>query len=66
MPPVLPRTGAARGNSWSFEVVVVEKRARRVAGEILRETKGVSLRMTDVKIKQAAAGSPRNAKRTGG
>jgi len=37
-----------------------------VAGEILRETKGVSLRMTDVKIKQAAAGSPRNAERTGG
>jgi hypothetical protein len=26
VPPVLPRAGAARGDSWSFEVVVVEAR----------------------------------------
>jgi len=45
MPPVLPRAGVARGDSRSFEVVVVGFRAEFVVREILRETKNVSLRM---------------------
>ena len=48
VPHVLPPVGAAGGDSGSFEVVVVGKRAMDspVPAEILRETKNVSLRMT--------------------
>jgi len=48
---VLPRAGAARGDSGRVEVVVVGFRAEFVATEILRETKGVSLRMTKLRTK---------------
>jgi hypothetical protein len=47
VPLVLPAAGAARGDSGSLEVVLVEGAPEgAVSAEILRETKNVSLRMT--------------------
>jgi hypothetical protein len=47
---------------------ILAKNARMIARrtQILRETKGVSLRMTKLRQEQAAAGSPPNAERTSG